>query len=108
MLTIKKFDSEGFCGYTQITTFFEDFSIADNFGVKAIEDTYKRAFRHWKKDYKYLTELVMVLNWKIWQHHEEGNNEYARLYNDLWEKTDLYAQENLRGEELDYFYRTTD
>lgn len=108
MITVKKFDSEGFCGYKQITTFFEDFSIADNFGVDAIKETYRRAFKEWKSDYKYLTELVMVLNWKIWQHYEEGNVEYQEVYNGLWEKTDLYAQEHLQGEELAYFYRTTD
>ena len=106
-MTIKIFDSESFCGYKQITTFFEDFSIADNFGVKAIKDTYNRAFKGWKTNYKYLTELVMVLNWKIWQWHGK-NDEYAKVYNDLWEKADEYACDNLKGDELAYFYRTTD
>ena len=31
-----------------------------------------------------------------------------QLYNSLWEKADLYAVENLKGEELDYFYEVTD
>jgi len=106
-MIIKVFDSESFCGYKQITTFFQDFSIADNFGVSAIKDTYKRAFNEWKSNYKYLTELVMVLNWKIWEHNEK-NEEYAKVYNELWEKTDAYACENLKGEELSYFYSTTD
>lgn len=81
-MEIKTFDSEAYCGYKQITTFFEDFSIADNFGTRAIRDTYKRAFDEWKKDYKYLTELVMVLNWKIWQHNNK-NDAYVKLYNEL-------------------------
>ena len=106
-MMIKTFNSEAFCGYTQITTFFEDFSIADAFGINAIKDTYKRAFKAWKKDYKYLTELVMVLNWKIWQWYEE-NEAIAKVYNDLWEEADAYACNNLKGEELAYFYRTTD
>lgn len=106
-MTIVRFDSEAFCGYKQITTFFEDFSIADNFGVGAIQDTFKRAFKEWRTDYKYLTELVMVLNWKIWQWR--GKNErYALLYNGLWQQADEWACENLKGEELSYFYRTTD
>ena len=97
---------EEMTGYKPKTTFYTDFSIADLCGVRAIKDTYNRALI-WKNDYEYLTELVMVLNWKIWEHYEK-NSEYARLYNELWEELDLYATEHLKGEELAYFYRTTD
>ena len=107
MLTVERFDSESFCGYKQFTTFYEDFSIAEKFGVKAIKDTYRRAFDNWKNNYAYLTELVMVLNWKIWRWYEK-NDEFANLYNELWEKADAYACEHLKGEELSYFYQTTD
>lgn len=93
-------------GYECITTFGNDFDIADAFGVDAIRDTYNRAFNEWKGEYKYLTELVMILNWKIHQYHGENDN-YARLYNELWEAADGYACDNLTGEEADYFYRTT-
>ena len=106
-MIIKTFDSESLFGYTQITTFFQDFSIADNFGINAIRDTYNRAFKAWKKDYKYLTELVMVLNWKIWQHYEK-NEDVAKVYQELWEKADAYAMDHLKGEELRYFLSTTD
>ena len=94
-------------GYETITTFWEDFSIADKFGIEAVEDTYNRAFNEWKNDYKYLTELVMILNWKIWQHYE-NNESLARVYNSLWQQADLYAVENLKGEEAEYFFRVTD
>lgn len=94
-------------GYECFTTFFEDFTIAEKFGIDAVKDTYNRAFKEWKDNYKYLTELVMILNWKIWQYYEK-NDELATLYNSLWEKTDAYACEHLKGEELSYFYRTTD
>lgn len=106
-MIIKTFDSEKLFGYKQITTFFEDFSIADNFGISAIKDTYNRAFKTWKKDYKYLTELVLVLNWKIWQHYEK-NEDVAKVYQELWEKADAYAMDHLKGEELIYFLSTTD
>lgn len=89
------------------TTFWDDFTIAENFGKNAILDTYKRAFEEWKDDYIYLTELVMVLNHKIW-HWYERNALVARIYNDLWEKTNEYAWNTLKGDELTYFYRTTD
>lgn len=105
--TVTRFDSESAFGYTQITTFFEDFSIAESFGEKAVRDTYLRAFKGWKNNYKYITELVMVLNWKVWQHYET-NIELAKVYEELWEVADMWATENLKGEELAYFYRTTD
>ena len=94
-------------GYQTITTFWEDFSIADEFGVRAVKGTYERAMKEWKTNYKYLTELVMVLNWKIWQHHEK-NSQLADIYHNLWEEADMYAIENLKGDELVYFYKTTD
>lgn len=94
-------------GYKPITTFWSDFSIAENFGAEAVKDTFKRAFLEWRDKYKYLTELVMVLNHKIWQWYEHDDN-LSRLYNDLWCQADCYAGENLKGEELEYFYITLD
>lgn len=106
-MTIKTWNIEAATGYKPITTFYEDFSIADMFGAAAVKDTFKRAFRGWRNNYKYLTELVMALNWKIWEHYET-NEALAKVYNDLWEQADIWAQENLKGEELSYFYNTTD
>jgi len=95
-------------GYKFQTTFWNDFSIADKFGANAVKDTYKRAFNEWKDDYIYLTELVLVLNWKCWQHYEDGNQKLSEVYSDLFYKAQDYAYENLEGDELSYFYRTTD
>lgn len=95
-------------GYKMISTFPTDFDIADKFGTSAIKDTFKRAFNEWKSNYVYLTELVITLNFKIWEHYENGNQELASLYNELWEEADNYACENLKGEELSFFYRVTD
>lgn len=93
--------------YKFITTFKSDFTIADRFGNNAIKDTFKRAFKEWKNDYKYLTELVLVLNWKIWEHYEK-DNEKARIYNDLWLYANNYAVNNLKDDKLKYFYETVD
>lgn len=89
------------------TTFFEDFTIADNFWEKAIRDTYKRAFSEWKNNVKYFTEFVVALNWKIWQRYEKDKS-VAKVYNDLWIEADAYACENFKGDDLNYFYRLTD
>ena len=95
-------------GYKMTTTFPMDFSIADKFGCEAVKNTYKRAFKEWNNNYVYLTELVITLNQKIWEHHGLGNTELAEVYNDLWEEADDYAMENLKGDELKFFLSITD
>lgn len=96
-------------GYELTTTFWEDFSIADAFGIDAIKDTFNRAFEEWKTNYVYLTELVIVLNWKIcFWYNKNGSCEQSRLYNELWEKADTYAMDNLQGKEKDFFLEITD
>lgn len=52
---------EKMTGYKPKTTFWEDFSIADAFGGAAVADTFKRAFKEWRNDVVYITELAMVL-----------------------------------------------
>ena len=94
-------------GYKPMTTFWQDFSIADAFGVDAVTDTFKRAFNEWKGNYKYLTELVMVLNHKIAQWYGR-NMALAKLYNDAYSIADNYACNNLKDNELQYFYNVTD
>ena len=106
-MTIKNWQIEKLTGYKPLTTFYTDFSIADKFGSDAIKDTFNRAFNEWKNDYNYITELTMALNWKIFEHNENRPN-IAEVYNSLWERMDHWCQENLKGEELDYYYTTTD
>ena len=89
-------------------TFWIDFSIAEAFGVNDIKDTFNRAFKEWKSDYKMLTALVITLNHKIWQHYEAENNELALVYDELWKKADQYACDTLKDEALKYFLEVTD
>jgi hypothetical protein len=95
------------CGYETKTTFYDDFTIADRFGINAVKDTFKRAFEEWKTNVEYVTELVMVLNHKIW-HHYKTNIELAKVYNELYDEANEWCWDNLKGEDLDYFYKTTD
>lgn len=41
------------------TTFWEDFSIAERFGLSAIQDTFNQAPKSGKEDYEFLTELIV-------------------------------------------------
>lgn len=90
------------------TTFKSDFTIADRFGAAAVKDTFNRAFKEWKTDYKYLTDLVLVLNHKIWEHYGAGRKALATIYDGLWRQADDYARDHLKGDELHYFYRKID
>lgn len=112
-LTLPKWGIEEITGYKPQTTFWDDFSIADQFGIKAVKDTFERVFAEWKGNHIYLTELVMVLNWKIWYWYSDGanhrrNEKLSEAYNDLWMMADYYAQQTLKGDQLAYFYNTTD
>ena len=96
-------------GYTPVTTFWQDFSIADKFGVSAVKRTYKSAMVYAKTDVRFLTELVLVLNHKIWQHYRPNKDvPLAKCYDELWRLAEDYAYKNLQGDELEYFYQTTD
>lgn len=94
-------------GETVTTTFWNDFTIADIGGIPAIRDTFNRAFEEWKSDYRYLTNLVVTLNYKSWDFVEVNEN-IAEVYVELYEKARDYAVSNLKGAEFDYFYNITD
>ena len=107
-MPVSVWNSEAEIGYQQQTTFWMDFSIADHFGANAVRDTYNRAFASWKSNYIYLTELVLILNRKCWEWYDKGNSELSELYDELFYAAQWYAYDNLKGDELDYFWRTTD
>lgn len=95
-----------FCGYEPMTTFWQDFSIAEKFGNRAIENTYDKVKSEWKDDYKFWTELCLVLNHKIWQWHERDNQK-ALLYDRLWREADAMT-DGWTDEEQAYYFETTD
>lgn len=90
------------------TTFWEDFCIADKFGTGAVRDTYKRTLEYAKLDYKYLTELSIVLNHRLWFHYEKGDNTLAKVYDEVWRKCHNYAHKHLQGNELTFYFNATD
>ena len=108
-MNVKDWRIEEMTGYTPKTTFYMDFGIAEHFGLSAICETYTRALEEWKSNIEYVTELSMVLNWKIWEHHEK-NPTLAKLYNNLWDKccTFITDEAGFSEEELSYYFSTTD
>lgn len=108
MMHLANWNIQEMTGYEPQTTFYTDFSIADHFGLAAINDTFKRAFDEWKNNVEYLTELTMVMNWKSWEHYEKQNMEFSQKYCTLYETLDEYCRKNLKDEALDYYYSVTD
>ena len=87
--------------------FWQDFTIADRFGVSAIKDTYERAFEGWKDNVEYYASLVMTLNHKIWEWYEK-DEAVAKLYNELWMRADDYGRDNFKGKESEYYFNFLD
>ena len=94
--------------YEMKTTFWQDFTIADAFGEDAVKDTFRRAFGEWKHNVVYVTELVLVMNWKCWKHYEHGDMKLSELYSDLYYEARAWCLDHLKGADFDYFWRTTD
>lgn len=94
-------------GYQMKSTFWMDFTIADRFGLAAVQDTYNRAFKEWHTNVIYVTELAVVLNYKIWQHYET-NEPLAELYDRLWREVDEWCCTNLNEEDYQHYWRVTD
>lgn len=108
-------DKEKFpCSYPEYeakrpdSTFYADFCVADVYGEKAINDTYKRAFSNWKGNVKYFTELVGALNRHIWLWHEAGVEEYSELYDKLWRTADAYGSKHFKGEDARHYFSVLD
>lgn len=95
-------------GYERKTTFFSDLSIAEWYGVSSVRDTFNNVVSSWLSDVEYFTEFVMSLNLKIWEWYDRGDEELARLYDELWRKADAMACDKYKGEDADYFFRTLD
>jgi len=104
---IPRWNVEEITGYKPRTTFWEDFSIADAFGVRGIRDTYNRASAEWRNNLEYCTELVYVLNWKAWQ-WSDRNAVISKLYVQLFERLYDWGVNHFKGEDLQYFLDTLD
>lgn len=96
----------GLNDYETITTFWADLTIAEAFGLDAVQDTYNRIKTEWAAKYEYWTEFVLCLNHKIWQHYKT-NEPLARLYDTLWRDADALT-ENWTGEAAEHYFNVTD
>ena len=93
-------------------TFWFEFDMAELYGEENIRELAAAAFDKWKVEPVVLTDLVMVINHKSWDHYSRGNDELSSLYADLYYKyyedaiDYLEAQKDEEG--LRYFIKTLD
>lgn len=99
------------CGnYKRKTTFYSDLSIAEWYGAKDVIDTYRRVMKEWLGNIEYITEFVLCLNWKCWEHHGKNNMAMSQIYSELYYKSVDEVLEHYKGNRkaLDYYYEVTD
>ena len=89
--------------YKEITTYASDFDNAEMLGTKAILDTYNRVSEQAKDNYKYLTELVMVLYYKFWKWFYLTDGITYKLYYALFVDASDYASYTLEADEFEYY-----
>ncbi len=94
-------------GYRMVTTFFMDFKIAEEFGVEAVCETFNNAFKSWKYNHIYLTELAIVMSNNSIAHYDT-NRELSMTYTELYNKVDNYCMNNFKGKSLEFYLKTTD
>ena len=82
------------------STFWEEFSIAENYGRDAVKKHYDLVFSQWKDNIKFLTELVLVLNLKLFI--------WFKMYEDLYVDADAYVLCTFEGDDLYYYLHTLD
>lgn len=104
------------CGYTRKTTFYHDLSIAEYGQVywgeaNAIKDTFERVLKEWIDDVEFITEFVLSLNWKSWEHANNADMAeicqlYANLYYKAYDK--VLSHYHTNQEALDYIFSVLD
>ena len=101
-------DSESMCGYTQRTTFWDDFTLAEKLGLPAIKDTYEIAFNSCKNDVVFIVELCLVLNWKMLYMDERHMTEKSVMYYKYWVELSNWCERHLEAGAYEYFLNATD
>jgi len=88
--------------------FWKEFSRAEIRGLEAVQNLWNKVFQENKDNVTKMAELTLVLNWKSWNHYDDGQDELGDLYDTLWSDNHNFAMSHFTGGDLDYYYNTTD
>ena len=104
--------------YKRITTYTSDFSIAEWCvpveGMSAIADTLKNALDNWHDNIEWFAEILLVVNLKSWEHAARHNNEYGKMYSELFYMVqalyfDWFDSDNKQHDKaMEYYYDYVD
>lgn len=104
--------------YKRITTYTSDFSIAEWCvpveGMSAIASTLRNALTNWRDNIEFFAEIIMVLNLKSLEHAARGNNEYGKMYSELYYMVrdlyfDWFDKDNKQHDKaMEYYYNCVD
>ena len=106
-ILLERMSLEKMLNYKFESSFWEEFSIAEDYGPEGIHHHYDIVFEQYKDNLKYLTELVLVLNIKIFIWYGVDDT-IGKMYDQLWKETDGYAIDTLKGDDLHYYLHTLD
>ena len=113
-------------GYERKYTFYSDFSIAEFCEVymkdtNAVKKTYNNVIKSWGSSIEAMSEIVMVLNHKIWSFYgnvdssylkcgEAWRNKFMEIYQTLYEKCVDFIYKKFEHNEkaMEYYYNVTD
>ena len=104
--------------YERKTTYTSDFSIAEWCvpieGMSAIASTLRNALTNWRDNIEFFAEIIIVLNMKSWEHAARQNNQYGKMYSDLYYMArDLYfdwfdSDNKQHDKAMEYYYQYVD
>ncbi len=104
--------------YARQTTYTSDFSIAEWCvpveGMAAISTTLRNALENWQDNIEFFAEIIIVINMKSWEHAARGNNEYGKMYSELFYMVqalffDWFDESNPKhSEAMAYYYDYVD
>lgn len=112
---IFEYNMKNLSGYERQTTFANDLAIAEWCEVrlgedKAIDATYERVMREWIGNIKYITEFVLVLNFRCNLWYQRGDKELSSRYEKMYYDALGLVRQHFKDddEQLTYFERTID
>ena len=95
--------------YRSQTDLYDEYSIAETQNAKSVQTLFRDTFELAKGDYKYLTELVMVLSHKMWYWYEiNPSGSMVSAYSKCFEKAHNWALTHLNSDEIRYYKEVTD